>query len=112
NRALLHGVPNARSRGALDLVSKYVVPNAHIISAPVDDTGPGQIVEERARGATPPSPGDPSSDNTGEGTQETMESITAARAQQKVQMRAHVGKVVDTYAESTRHVAERAANRH
>jgi hypothetical protein len=43
-------------------------------------------------------------------TQEALECLAAARSNQQMQVRAHIGKIVDSHIESTGHVAEHSAH--
>ena len=50
---MLERAADARAQRALDLISENVVPYAHVIAAPLDDSRPGQAGEKGARSGGP-----------------------------------------------------------
>ena len=104
--ATLEGLTNSQALGALDLVPKDVVPQAHVISTPADHSRPCQTVEEVAGGSAPFCPGDAPSHPARERSQERLKIRAAPRAQHQVQVRTHVGKVVDADLEPTSHATQ------
>jgi hypothetical protein len=109
-RALFERSPDASAEGALDLISKNVVPNAEVIAPPGDHARPGQAAEETAARPPPSRAGDPPSHDAGKGPQERLKSLATPNANEQVQMRAHVGKIVDANPEASRHLSKRVAH--
>jgi hypothetical protein len=101
---------NARPFSAFDLIAEDIVAQAHVIATPADHPRPGQAAEEGPAGARPFGARDPPSENTCERPQEILEGVAAPRAQDEVQVRPHVGKIVDSHVESTRHAAQHIAH--
>ncbi len=107
----LERAPDACSQRTLDGVSKNVVPHAEVISSPPDDSGPRERGEEPPARPSSSRPGYAPCDDTGEGSQKRLKCPTPPRANEQVQVRPHVGKVIDADSETLRQRAQHAAHR-
>jgi hypothetical protein len=107
---LFERLPNASAEVALDRISKNVVPYAEVIAPPGHDARPGQAAEEGAGWPAPFCPRDPPSDDPRKGSQERLKGVATPNAYEHVQMRTHVGKIVDADPESMRHLSKRVAH--
>src|SRR5215831_9515035 len=92
---LLERSANRRAVGRFDTIAKDIVANAPKVAAPSDDARPRQRAPEGAapQGPAPSRPRDDSSDDSRESSQKPLKSVAPPRADQQVQMRAHVGKL-------------------
>jgi hypothetical protein len=86
------------------------VPYAEVIATPCHDARPGQAAEETAARPPPSRAGDPPSDDAGKGPQERLKSVASPNANEQVQMRSHVGKIVNADIKAMRHLSKRAAH--
>src|SRR5215471_6644298 len=105
-RAVFERSTNARPLCAFDLISKDIVPQAQVIAAPADHSRPGQAAEEGADAPAPFCPRDPPSQDTRERPQKVLETVAAPRAEHEMQVRPHVGKIVNAHVEPPRHAAQ------
>src|SRR5262249_21097384 len=108
--APLERLPDERAFRPLDLVAKHVVPQAHVVSAPVDDTRPSEPAKERPGGAGPFRSGYAPRDDAREGSKKVLKSVAAPGADNEMQMRTDVGKFVDANVESPRHAPQNVAH--
>src|SRR5258706_8245197 len=99
-------MPNGWALGALDLVAKHVVPQAPVIATPAHHSRPSQTVEEAPTRPAPGGSRDPPGHEPSKRAQKPLKPIAAARAQHDVQVRTHVGKVVDADVEPARDAAQ------
>src|SRR6185503_13134962 len=99
----LESLPNAGAKRALDLVPKDIVAQAPVVPAPADHARPRKTVEEGPSWAGPFSPRDTTSHDAYEGLQKALKPFTPPRAQHQVQVRPHVGEIVDAHVEPARH---------
>jgi hypothetical protein len=109
-RPFLERPPDARAEGALDFVSKDVVPYAEVVTAPCHDARPSQAAEETAARPPPSRSSDSASHDAGKGPQERLKGVASPNANEQVQMRAHVGKIVNADSEVMRHLSKRIAH--
>jgi hypothetical protein len=86
------------------------VPYAEVIAPPGHDARPGQAAEETSARPSPSSSSDPPSDDAGKGPQERLKIVATPNANEQVQMRAHVGKIVDSDREAMRHLSKGVAH--
>jgi hypothetical protein len=109
-RSLFERTTDARARGTLDLISKDVVPHADVVPSPANDARPGQAAKEAPARLPPSRARYQPSDHPRKGAQETLKRVAAPRANEQVQVRAHVGIVIDTDSEAIGHLSKRATD--
>ena len=107
---LFERASHARPRGALDLISKHIVPNPHVIAPPSDDSRPSKPAEESPARSPPPRPGHPPSNHPRKRTQKRLKFLTPPSANEQMQVSPHVGKIVDPDPEPTCHRSKRLAH--
>jgi hypothetical protein len=95
----------------LDLIPKDVVKQTPVIPPPTHHSRPSQTIEKATAATASLRPHDPPGNDARKRAQEALKSFTPARPQDEMQMRTHVGKIVDPDFEAPRHATEHLAHR-